>query len=449
MIIRVMLLFFLALPGARAGEGAVYRFSRAVIAADNAQQTLLALPLDAEVYAGANADLGDLRLIDAAGLETPYWLQKIAGRKTVLQRIPSRAAKTDLRKNGPDGIVVSLALSQDALDIDGFNLVTSQRDFEYSLRVQGSADGKNWHPLVDKALIFDYSRFMPIANTEVALPANRDRFFQIAIDSAVESQAAELLELSRTLQGETELRRDEKIAIRRQPLHIERIEPWANRSETVSDAEQQFDYALNGFTVSQDAERKITLIDIASRNQPLTGFKLDIANPNFNRRAEVQVPLKQGIETRMQTLAQGTVSALHFKEINRDETHIGFAEQRRQNYRIVLYNDDNPPLRIANVTGTGPGYQLVFLAQPGQTYRLRYGANQASMPRYEVLPMQTLLSEGYQPVVAALGPEIAADLPPGGFDPIVLLNSPLFLGLVIGLTVLVLGWSLYKVAKRL
>jgi hypothetical protein len=215
------------------------------------------------------------------------------------------------------------------------------------------------------------------------------------------------------------------------------------------DAEQLFEYPLTGFSVSQDAEGKTTLIDIQAQNQPITGFKLQIASPNFSRRADVQVPQRQGVETRMQILAQADLSALHFQDINRDDTRIGFAEQRRQNYRIVLYNLDNPPLSISNIIASGPGYQLVFLAQPGQSYQLRYGADKAAKPRYDTTPMQTVLSAGYQAVAAGLGPEIGAANPPAGFDFIQLLNSKLFLGVAIGLMVLVLGWSLYKVAKKL
>ncbi|MCQ8129015.1 DUF3999 domain-containing protein [Methylomonas rivi] len=449
MMIKLILLFCLMLPSARAEEGALYRFSREVVSPDGAQQNLLAIPLDAAVYAASHADFSDLRLFDAAGVETPYLLQKIAGRKTVVRRIPSHGEKPGLQTIGRDSIVISLDLTDASPNIDGFKVATSQRDFEYSLQVQGSEDGRNWHTLVENALIFDYSRFMPAANTEVALPANRDRHFKIAIAQAVETREADLMELSRTLQGETELQRSEKTSLQRQPLHVDRIELWHNRTETVTDAEQLFDYALTGFSVSQDAERKTTLIDIQAQNQPLTGFTLQVASPNFSRRAEVQIPQRQGVETRMQTLAQADLSALHFQDIHRDDTRIGFAEQRRQNYRIVLYNQDNPPLSIGNIIASGPGYQLVFLAQPGQSYQLRYGADKAAKPSYDTLPMQTLLSAGYQTVAAGLGPEIGAAHPAAGFDWLQLLNSELFLGLAIGLMVLVLGWSLYKVAKKL
>lgn len=449
MTIKSVLLYCLLLPGVLAADDSVFRFSRDVINPDNSQQSLLALPLDTTVYAATNADFSDLRVRDNAGVETPFLLQKIAGRKAVIKRIPSHGETPSLQKQGEDGIVINLALKPDAANIDGLSVVTEQRDFEYVLAVQGSEDGRNWHVLVDNALIYDYSRFMPVSNRDVVLPANNDRYFKITVASAIESREAEWLELSRTLHSDAELQRTEKTGIRRQPLHIERIELWHNQTETVAYAEQVFDYPISTFSVSQDTEQKTTWIDIHTEHQPLSGFKLMSATPNYNRQAEVFITQKRGVETQLQSVARGSLQSLHFKGLNREDNRLDFAERRRTDYRIAIYNQDNPPLALENIIGTGPGYQLLFLALPGQNYQLQYGSNTAELPRYDTAAVQTLLSNGYQPVIAGLGPEIAIASRQAGFDAFELLNSPWFLGLAIGLMVLVLGWSLFRVSQRL
>ncbi|AEG00500.1 hypothetical protein [Methylomonas methanica] len=448
MTIKIILLYCLLLPGVFAADESVFRFGRDIINPDDSQQSLLAVPLDTAVYAATNADFSDLRVRDSAGVETPYLLQKIAGRKTTVRRVTSHGEKPLLQTQGEDGIVINLELKPNAANIDGFSVVTTQRDFEYVLEVQGSEEGRNWHTLVDNALIYDYSRFMNVANHDVVLPVNSDRHFKVTIARAIETREAELMELTRTLQGDTELQRNEKTELQRQPLHIERIELWHNQTETVAHAEQLFDYPI-AFTISQDAEHKTTQLDVQTQNQPLSGFTVNITTANFSRQAEVAIPQKQGMETRMQTLARASLQGLHFKDINKEDNRIGFAEQRRPHYRISIYNQDNPPLDIDNVTGFGPGYQVVFFAQPGQNYHLQYGASRAVVPRYDTAPIQTLLSKGYQTVAAGLGPEVAIVPQQAGFDAMQLLNSQLFLGLVIGLMVLVLGWSLFRVSQRL
>lgn len=449
MITRFICLFCLLVAQVQAAEAPAYRFSRPVTYQDSGQQSLLAVTLDSAVYANSAADFRDLRLTDQNGVETPYLLQKIASQKTVTRRLSSRSETVDLQKFGDEGFVVTVKLDKDAANADGLTLVTPQVDFEYALQIHGSNDGENWQLLVDNALIYDYSRYMSVGNRDVAIPANSFRQFKIVVAKATQTRVAELLELTRTLRGSEELQRSETSQHQTEPLHIERIELWHSHSETLPAEDSQFDYAMPGFKITQDAEHKTSSIDIDTLHQPLTGFTLQINTPNFSRSAEVQIPLQQGIETRMQTIANGTLEALHFQNINRDQTSIGFPEQRQPRYRIVIQNQDNPPLHVNTITGTGHGYQLLFLPQAGLSYRLQYGSTQAEPPRYDTAPIQELLRRGYQSSTADLGPETAAAAAEAKFDVGELLNSRWFLGLAIGLMVIVLSWSLFRVSKRL
>ncbi|OAI17777.1 hypothetical protein A1359_05710 [Methylomonas lenta] len=449
MIANIALVFCLLVSQVMASEIQAFQFSRAVISPKLNQQTLLAVPLDSAVYANSAADFHDLRLIDNAGTITPYFLQKIAGQKTVIRRLPSPSKAPALEKLAEEGISVRLDLEPDAAAVDGLTLITQQHNYEYVLQVLGSDDGQNWQVLLDKALIYDYSRFMNISNRDVDLPSNQFRHFKIVVAQATQPRVAEVMALTRTLHGDEELQRSEKVDVHHQPLHIESIQLWHNQVETVAESEQSFEYPLAGFTISQDEENKITLIDIAAQNQPLTGFKLDIATPNFSRIAELQIPLQKGIETRMQTIASGTLKALRFQDINRQETTLSFPQQRQQHYRLLIHNQDNPALEITHVTGSGPGYALLFLPQTEQSYQLLYGAEKAKIPNYDIAPIQELLRRGYQSLTAGLGPVVEISRQSDGFDFFELLNSKVFLGLVISLMVLVLGWSLFKVAKVL
>lgn len=449
MIAKITLIFCLLISPLMASETQTFRFNRAVISPEIKQPSLLALPLDNAVYANSASDFHDLRLIDHAGTVTPYLVQKIAGQKTVTRRLPSASKPPELARIADDGIVITVELEPNAAAVDGLTLMTQQHDYEYVIQVSGSDDGQNWQLLRDNALIYDYSRFISISNRDLVLPSNQFRHFKIVVAQAIETQVAEVMELTRTLQGGKELQRNEKVDVRHQPLHIERIELWHNQSETVPESVQIVEYPLAGFIISQDEEQKTTLIDITAQNQPLTGFKLDIATPNFTRKAELQIPLQKGIETRMQTIASSTLKALRFQDINRQETTLSFPQQRRQHYRLLIHNQDNPALEISKVTGIGPGYAIVFLPQIGQSYQLLYGAENAEIPSYDTAPIQELLHRGYQSMSASLGPVIENDQQPDGIDFYSVLNSKLFLGLVIGLMVLVLGWSLFKVAKVL
>ncbi len=427
-----------------------FRFSRDLAYEGQSQQVLLAVPLDPAVYAGSATDFRDLRIVDQNGVEIPYLLNKISDSKNIVKRLPIRITAPTLERTAGDGIVVSLDLEVDEIaHAAGMTISTSQRDFEYKLKVEGSVDGISWHTLVDNAAIYDYSRFMKFGNQDVELSENNDRHFKITVEKPVHSQVAQLKEFTQSSRGGEELSSEEKVDIVSQALHIERIELWRTESETVSDAERRFEYPISDFSIKTDSEKKKTEIDVRAHLLPLNGFELKISTPNFNRTAEVQVPLTQGIETRMSAIGRTTLAALHFKDFTREQLSLFFPEQRRQNYKIIIDDQDNPPLKIDQVVGLGPGYQLLFLPKPNQTYRLLYGFEKAPAPRYEVQPIQELLRRGFQTTNSSLGPEVSATVKDDRFDLAQLLNSNGFLITVIALMVLVLAWSLYRVAKRI
>lgn len=451
MIAKIALLAGLFLTQAFAADSSHYRFTRDIVRQDSSEQTLLAVTLDNPVYAASAAGFRDLRLTDQDGVETPYLLQKITSRKTVTQRLPSRSEIQTLQKSGDDGIVVMVDLDKNAAAADGLAVITAQHDFEYVLQIYGSSDdseNKNWQLLTDNATIYDYSRYMPVSNHDINLPNNNYRHFKIVIAQATQAKIGKLLELTRTIRGDEKPQLSEKLELLNEPLHIDRIEFWHNQIETLQETEQPFDYPVAAFNISQDAEHKTSSIDIDTQNQPLTGFTLKTATASFSRNAVVQIPEQHRGKIRMQTIGTGTLEALHFQDINREQTLISFSEQRQPHYRIVIHNQDNPPLEISNVVGTGHGYQLLFLPQPGKNYHLQYGSDKAEPPRYDTAPIQELLRRGYQSIAANLSPETAMAPIEDKFDFVKLLNSKLFLGLAIGLMVVVLGWSLYRTGKR-
>lgn len=444
MLAKILLLVCLLSAQSHAAETAAYRYSRTVERLDDGAQALLAVALDDAVYAASADGFYDLRLSDQNGVETPYLLQKIVARHTAIRRVASPGEALDLQKIGDGGIGVTVSLAQDAADADGLSIITAQHDFEYTLQIHGSDDNKAWQLLVDNAVIYDYSRYMAIDKRDIALPPNRYRYFKIIIAKAGQTRANELLELTRTLRGNEELQRSETSRVRNEPLHIERIAFWHEETVTLPESERPFDYPVSAFKITQDAEHKTSLIDIDTARQPLTGFSLHSKTANFSRHVQVQIPSTSSL----QSIADATLEALHFDGINREQSTVTFPEQRQSRYRIVVDNQDNPPLEIDAVSGIGHGYQLLFLPQAGNHYRLQYGTDKAVAPRYDTAAIRELLRLGYAGTAASLGPETAVAPVTDKLDIGKLLDSRLLLGIAITLMVFVLAWSLYRLGKR-
>ena len=61
-----------------------------------------------------------------------------------------------------------------------------------------------------------------------------------------------------------------------------------------------------------------------------------------------------------------------------------FGESRYLYYRIIIFNEDNPPLPVEKPVARGFARMVVFTAAADETYRLYYGNAEASAPSYEL-----------------------------------------------------------------
>lgn len=437
------LLLLAALPAAAAD----FRFAKAIERPESAQEALLALPLDSEVYAAAAENYADLRIVDPAGAETPYWLEKAVETREEILHVPHAGEVAGMEAKG-GGIEILLRAGKDSPPTDGFTVHTPLADYEYQVKVLGSADGREWSPLLENAAIYDYSRHMDIANRDIALPANPYRQFKLIVEQATQIRQAQELDLTRKLQAGQEQERSEYSRLQSVPLRIDRIEFWHKASQTTQAAEKKFAYAVGPFSVETDPAKHWSIISLATRREPLTRLVLHSAQRNFSRRASLQIPQRQGIETRWQGIANATLQSLHFQQLEREQTALDFAEQRQAQYRIVLYNQDDAPLPIDGIEAEGNRYQLLFLAQPGVAYRLQYGAADLAAPQYDTAPLREML-RAYPPLESRLGPEQALTTAAGTFGLGKLLNSTAFLITVIVLVLAVLAWAVLGAGKRI
>lgn len=429
-----------------------YRYSRPVQASEN-YSPLWAVNLDEAIYWGSLSSLNDLRVVDENDQEIPYLLRTVRTKQIRLVRQISQSHTPDLQTNGQNGIVIMVSLDEQAQVAEGFSLLTDQHDFEYDITVAGSDDGKNWTPLLDHARIYDYSRYMAVSQREVALPVNSFRQFKISVNNAVQSHVGQMLQLTRTLQNGQEQQRTESQQITQQNLHIQRIEFWHHIQQNTAGVEQLSEYSINDFQITQDTEQKNTIIDVNTARQPLNAFKLDIATANYNRAFELKIAYQQGKQQAYRTVAQGRIEAIHVADINRDPQPISFNTHSAERYRLVLHNQDSPPLAISRITGLGPTQQIVFLPQAEHQYQVRYGQEQDSAPQYDVAAIQELLVRNSALQSVLLGEEQlnqgAIDQQASRVDYALWLNNERILTLAAGLMVAGLLWSLVKLGKRL
>jgi hypothetical protein len=451
-------LIVLGMSSAVAAEQAAdYRFFKHLNREPTQAEEIAFFTPDAEIYAATRDGLPDMRIRDDIGTETPYHIESDIERSEQRIRHTMETMIQSLTEEGKN-IEIRLILAKNAPPAEGFQFLTQLRDFEHKVRVAGSNDGETWTPLAVEGMIFDYSRYMDVSNKDVALPANNFRQFKISIDNTADDRQSPYKELTRTMRAGQEAEQVERTAVETRPLRIDRIDMIYYVVHDRMERAKKADYQTEKFQAAQDADAKQTIIEIDAKRAPLTSFTLETSSRNFSRRASVQVqsviPGRSHLQPdriQWQEIGIATISNLQLQNFQRQQLAISFPEHRETKYRIVIDNEDNPPLEVTGIKAKGNVYRVTFLAQKDKSYRVLYGSEDAQSPKYETAAVLAALRKGFQPVEVKLGPQTENKAFAAQPDVTIrkLLGNWYFLGTAIALMVATLGWGLYRAGQRL
>lgn len=411
-----------------------------------------AAELDSEIYAAVRAGYPDLRLFDGQGVETPFLLQQVTEERIETARRDSPGRVVSLKETDGGGIEIIVELDRDAKSPDGLTFVTPAIDHRRRVKVYGERAADQWEELAADGLIFDYTRYMDFSNRDVHFKSNDCRRFRIAVENATDRQELPVTVIEKTTRADAEQERKETSSVERRPLRIERIQCWYEVRVRKKQQAKKCEYKIVKFTASQDTEKKQTIVEVETNREPLTSFTLETPAKNFSRRVILQALQEEGVNTYWVEIGAAQVSRLDFGDFKREKLNIGFPERREKNYRIVIDNQDNPPLEITGVASGGNVYRMVFLhAQPGVTRRVYYFSPETKAPSYEAAAVLDPLLAQKDPSAAALGPQQPNPdfRPPSGLAFRRILNSRYFLVVAIALMVVVLGWALYRAGRHM
>lgn len=434
----------------------VFRFNRPVISKPVEEDSLLSIMFDSEVYVATRDGFPDVRLFDTSENSIPFLMRKvIETRPRSIRSHIWQATQITLSPLDNGGLEIELTLRSDDPQPNGLTLATPLKNFSQRVRVFTSSDGKEWQPAGQESAIFDYTRYMDVRNESVSFPETAHRHFRIVIDDVTAEQESELVELTRHLKGGGEVDRSEKIVVDRRPFRIDRIDLWRDVVQEQIKGDMKRTYPVTKFSVSEDVQKKQTVVTLDVKREPVTSFELVTTSRNFSRHAVVEAQKSAALKASDQDatwlrIGEGTLTYLNFKNTRREQLSIAFPESRYERYRIVIDNRDSPVLDVAGIKAEGNVYELVCLTSK-MPHHLAYSSDDCEPPRFDTASIQTLLGQGYQPVAVELGPQEistqeAAHKP---FAWSSLINDPRLLVAVIGVLVVLLAWGLYHASKRM
>lgn len=449
-----------AIGCATAGQAAdAGRRQKPVVLPAVAATTLVAVPLDADVHAATADGYGDMRILDAAGVEVPHVVRDASVTTPERRRVPrtALASQPTVRPLADNGLEITVVIGpgRDAIVPESFTLRTPLHDFEHRVSVSWSADGREWTPVVADALIYDYARFIDVRDVTIRLPPVPERGpagrYRIVLDDVTQEQQLRLAELTRTLADGEEREVRETTRVERRPFRIDGIEFSYTEQVEQQATPVLADRTIVGFRAVREPGGRATRITVDTRREPVTAFTIATDARNFSRQATVEQPVAadgDGQRRRGRPLATATVTRIDVAGIRREQLTIPLPESRLGTYDILIDDGDSPPLTVTGVTARGPAREVVFLAEPAAVYRLAYGGELAA-PRYDTAAIRAALAARAVAANATLGPEVIVPTPPAAAEPFRLLADGRFQIAVIAILAVILAASLFRAAKQL
>ena len=383
-----------------------YRYTRAVDGSLS-QQELVAIDLDGHMWKAIGTVEIDLRVADQDGRAVPHLMRRAGIRESRLVR-DLRASRIDaLSDLEGNQIELRVSLEKHAEGVNVISFVTPLKDFDKSLTVWGIAADGSESMIVEQARIYDYSRFADVRTTDVVLPEDSTAFraFRVQVNDSVDEAQLPLRSETRHFEGKEVTHRQEHTRVLTRPFRMDAIRLYRQRLVEVGMVPRVERQSFASLVFRQEQDPVATVIEIEHDGSPLTALALACTDKNFSRHAKVEIPIRRDGRETWRQIATGQLSRISFRNFLHASLHLSFPETRSQRFRLTLFDHDNPPLQELSLSGEGPVWQAVFLADPDNTYSIYYGAESPPQPpRYDLTPLERLLRQEHEPTTRTLAP---------------------------------------------
>jgi hypothetical protein len=300
--------------------------------------------LPAETLDASRPDLGDVRILDGAGREVPYLIDRPMPRRESALR--SQELRTALE---PTATRITLTTGTKSL-LKGVTFETPPDvEFIKAVQVEGSHDGQQWRQLTTGKPIFKMTG--GAGNLDVSFPAGVWEFLRLTID---DSRTAAVPFTGVQLRvAET------KAPVEPLPISIK----------------------------SRDESPGVTRlgVDLGATNLTVASLRIKTPDRLFARLVAIAISELTDGSIREQTLRTGSIYRVD--QNGKIESYLGIpidTQIRGRELIVLIDNGDSPPLVIDAVDADRRVTQLIFLTREQGRYQLLSGNPQCSTPRYDL-----------------------------------------------------------------
>ena len=303
---------------------------------------LVRVNLPAETLDAAQPGLEDLRIIDSAGNQVPYLIERL------LTGAESMIRPTEFRSTIENG-ATHLVLKTGTSAIIGVSLETPATHFMKAADVEGSNDGRSWTKLAGGDSVFQLPN--GVAKLRVSFPEGTWQFLRVTID-----------ELGSPPMPFTGAR-----------LH---------KARTTAPAEP---VAITIKSRDESPGTTRLALDVGAANLIVGSLRIESNEPVFTRAVTLAVP-----EVRDDGIGERTIADAVIYRVNvngKNEAHLEIPLESQIHTRellVLIRNEDSPPISIDAIRADRRLVRLTFFANQSGQYSLLSGNTQCAAPRYDL-----------------------------------------------------------------
>lgn len=362
------------------------------------------LEIGPEVLSKLSEGMNDIKVIGITPendtIEAAYLLRSTADKE---DRVELRFNL--LNQSSKNGKYYYTLENKESETINLIDLGFEKANFTYSAKLEGSQDQKEWYNIIEEQVLVSIKNDLTNYQfCKLDFPTSNYPYYRIEVSSDENPG----LIYARTIRKQ----REEGISVSYEPEWFSMLDEQYQATEVIFDLESP---------------------------QPIHETSLKIADTfDFYRPIEISYLVdsfetEKGWKYNYRNIYEGTLSSL-------EKASFDFKQQKAKRFRLRIKNGANPPLEIAQLTARAYKFYLLIRFTEEADYYLSYGNENAPKVSYEIDQFEDQIPNDLKEL--SLGREVK--ISSEAEEEKALFENELWLWLIIGTIILLLGWFSFK-----
>ncbi len=364
--------------------------------------------VDAEVYNNSKQELSDIRIINYKGEEIPYKLKVVESKKETVCFEP----KLYNVSHKPDAYTeFYLDMTEKDQIINKLHIATPDKNFRRKVEIWGSDNGINWLKIRDNANIFSfYTEDYRTSLTDINFPDTKRRFYKIVIWNKKEK-----------------------------PLKINKC--WVYDEKVFEAPLDDIPFKILSRKENLEKKRTEVILDVIYKNIPKNEINLKFASPGYHRSVWVF-----GSDNAEDWQRLNSAVIYRYNKENKNNV-ISLPESRNRYLKLIIYNQDDPPLKIDDISIKGNQQFIYFPVKKNEKYYLFYGNAYAKNPIYEFERLLPFMESEKSTMVDLEREQLNEDF--SRVKEVIKEDETFFIWPMVAFVIITLGFLIIKSLKRI